>query len=416
LSAWLSNGVRVHLRTMTQKKDFVAINVRIGGGGIRETAANKGITSAAVLPFSWKATENLTTTDIKNLMTGKKVGVGGSAGGDTINLSIGGSPEDLETGLQLAHLLMTEPRIDPVAFKMWREQTIQGLDKARKDAAGNMYQGYSAALSGNDVRHRWPTNDEIKRVTVRAAEAWLRDALRTGQMEIAVVGDIDRDKAMALVLRYFGSLPKRPRIDASLVKLRKAAKLRGPIMKTIQVDAEAPLAVVRCGWRGADRSNTIEYRTLKLASKMVGARLRKVIREEKGLTYSHWSYSSANPSFNGMSFICSHFTADPDKVVGAAKIARGIIEKFAKEGPTPEELSTVRLQYSNILKDSRKDPSWWADVLCDLTLHGNDLGNIYKAEELYTTYTRAQIMATLKKYILDRNFVQIIAVPMKKEK
>ena len=35
----------------------------------------------------------------------------------------------------------------------------------------------SAALSGDDVRHRWPTNDEINRVTIPAAEAWLRDAL-----------------------------------------------------------------------------------------------------------------------------------------------------------------------------------------------------------------------------------------------
>jgi zinc protease len=415
LSAWLSNGVRVHLRRMTEKKDSVVIRVRIGGGAVRETAANKGITSAAVLPFSWKATENLSTTDIKNLMTGKKVGVGGGTGGDTINLSISGSPEDLEMGLQLAHLLMTEPRIDPVALKMWKEQTIQGLAKARKDASARMKQGYSAALSSNDVRHRWPTNDEVNRVTIPAAEAWLRDALQSGQMEIALVGDIDRDRAIALVLRYFGSLPKRPRVDPSLPKLRKAADLPGPIVRTIAVDAEAPLAVVRLGWRGADWNDTVERRTLSLASKMVGTRLRKVIREEKGLTYSHWSYSSVNTSYNGMSFICSHFTADPEKVADAAKIARGIIEEFAKEGPTDEELATVRLQYSNIIKDSRKKPSWWAGVLCDLTLHGGSLDDIYRAEEQYTGYTREQIMATLKKYILDRNFVQVIALPKKEE-
>jgi len=416
LSAWLSNGVRVHVRKMTEKKDSVIIQVRIGGGNIRETAANKGITAAAVLPFSWQATKNLSTTDIKNLMTGKKVGVGGGAGGDTINLAIAGSPEDLETGLQLAHLLMTEPRIDPVALKTWKEQTIQGLEKNRKDASARMRQGYDAALSNNNLRHRWPTNEEVNRQTIKGAEAWLRDILRNGQIEVSVVGDINRDKAMELVLRYFGSLPKRPRIDSSLAKLRRAAKLRGPIMETIQVDAEAPLAVVRLGWRGADRSNTIEYRTLKMTAKMVGARLRKVIREEKGLTYSHWSYSQTTSSYGGMSYICSHFTADPDKVAGAAVIARGIIEKFAKEGPTDEELATVRLQYTNILKDARKNPSWWADILCDLTLHGYDLDDIYKIEEQYTTYTRDQIMATLKKYIQDKNFVQIIALPKKKEK
>src|SRR5262249_35620243 len=127
-SAWLSNNARVHYRFMDERKNEVSIHIDFLGGELLETGENHGITSAATLAWGRAATKHLSSTDIREIMTGKKVSVrggggfgggrgggggrrgGGGGGGnsDAMSLTISGSPEELETGFQLAHLLMTE--------------------------------------------------------------------------------------------------------------------------------------------------------------------------------------------------------------------------------------------------------------------------------------------------------------------
>ena len=46
-------------------------------------------------------------------MVGKNISVSGSAGLDAVTVSISGDVDDLETGLQLAHQLITDAKIEP---------------------------------------------------------------------------------------------------------------------------------------------------------------------------------------------------------------------------------------------------------------------------------------------------------------
>src|SRR6185436_7003970 len=104
-----------------------------------------GITQAAQLAWGRPATKSLSSNDIRELMTGKKVSVrgggsggfgggrggrgggGGAGGGGSVALSISGSPEDLETGFQLAHLLLTQPKIESAAFTDFQISSRQGI-------------------------------------------------------------------------------------------------------------------------------------------------------------------------------------------------------------------------------------------------------------------------------------------------
>ncbi|NUQ50685.1 MAG: insulinase family protein, partial [Phycisphaerae bacterium] len=79
-SGWLSNNVRVHHRFMDERKNDVSISISLIGGELHETAGNRGITQAAQLAWSRPATRKLSSTDIRELMTGKKISVGGAGG------------------------------------------------------------------------------------------------------------------------------------------------------------------------------------------------------------------------------------------------------------------------------------------------------------------------------------------------
>src|SRR5256886_2484794 len=58
-SMWLDNGVRVHHRPMDQRKNEASIAITLAGGQIQETAANRGITEAALRAWERPATSTL---------------------------------------------------------------------------------------------------------------------------------------------------------------------------------------------------------------------------------------------------------------------------------------------------------------------------------------------------------------------
>ncbi len=80
-SGWLSNNVGVHYRFMDERKNQASITI---AALRRRTPGNRaeppGITSAAQLAFARPATKKLSSSDIRELMTGKKVNVRGEGG------------------------------------------------------------------------------------------------------------------------------------------------------------------------------------------------------------------------------------------------------------------------------------------------------------------------------------------------
>ena len=68
------------------------------------------------------------------------------------------------------------------------------------------------ALTPEDLRQAW-------------SELFARDRL-----QVAVVGDIQRDEAMKLVATYIGSLPKRDKAAKHLDHLRTLARATGPVL------------------------------------------------------------------------------------------------------------------------------------------------------------------------------------------
>ena len=125
-----SNNVRVHYRFMDFKKGEATVLITLAGGVIRESAEQRGLTEVATLALSTPATTRLSSTDIRDIMTGKKIAVEERLTDDTVVLSVAGAPEALEDGLQLAHVLLQEARIEPASVTLWKDQKLQDLAAA----------------------------------------------------------------------------------------------------------------------------------------------------------------------------------------------------------------------------------------------------------------------------------------------
>src|SRR5262245_22661414 len=345
-SMWLDNGVRVHHRFMDQRKNEASVVITLAGGQIQETAANRGVTEAALRAWERPATSALSSTAIRDLMTGAKVRVRSGMTGDTLTLTVSGDPAELERGLQLAHLLLTDPVIESAALEQWKDAELQRI-AARKNQPMQVLATTSAdaIYPKDETRPKALIAEQVQAITRDAAQAWLRNLVATAPVEVAVVGDIDRATATPLVARYLGALPARPRIaDKTLADLRTIARPRGPIQIEEAIDARTPQAAVFAGFFGVDLRDVRDTRLLNVAARVLTTRMTKSIREAKQLVYSIGASSEPAIIYPGFGLFAAVAPTDPGKARMLAVAVEDMYAEFAKDGPTDDELAVAKRQ------------------------------------------------------------------------
>lgn len=107
------------------------------------------------------------------------------------------------------------------------------------------------------------------------------------------------------------------------------------------------------------------------------------------------------------------FSADPEKVAEAAKVAREMMLEFAKNGPTDQEMQTVRNQMRNILETQQKEPSYWVRVLSELDYRGIRLEDVKNLVPQITSYSREEILQAVNKYVRPDGQLEVVALPAK---
>ena len=412
-SAWLDNGVRVHHRQMDQRQHEASIIITLAGGVIQETAANRGITEAALRAWERPATSTLSSTDIRDLMTGAKARVRGGLGGDSVSLTVSGDVADLERGMQLAYLLLTDPVIEPAAFDQWKEAEGQRLeDRKRQPMPVLIDTSTNALFPPGDPRPRVLTPAQLAALTRPAAQAWLKRLVAEAPIEVAVVGDIDRATAMRLVTQYVGALPARPRIsDKTLWDLRKLARPTGPIQAADSVEALTPQGAVLAGFFGSDLRDLRDTRLLNLAARVLSTRMLKTLREEKGLVYSIRASSDPAVIYPGFGRFMAVAPTDPGKAPALATALEEMYAAFAKDGPSGDELAVAKKQTATLLDEIMKTPDYWAGHLSTLDYRGISIDDVLAAPSQYASFTAHDVQDAFARYDRPESRFRFIITP-----
>jgi zinc protease len=399
-SAWLDNGVRLHYRFVDQRKNEASITVTLAGGRIQETVANRGITNAAALAWNRPATSKLSSVEIRDLMTGKKVEVSGGAYQDTLTLTVSGTPTDLETGLQLAYLLLTDPVIEAAAFEQWKESERQRIASRKLEPAGVLSEAVAAAFYPSDESRVKPLEaEQVQKLRLDEAQVWLRKMIAEAPIEVAVVGDLDRSSAMALAERYLGSLPARGRIsEKTLQPLRKITRSAGPIHVERKINVKTPQAYVMEGFFGADIQNVRHAQLLTMAARVLSTRMNTILREKKQLVYSIGASSQPASEYPGFGLFVARAPTDPAKAEALAAALSEMYAIFATDGPTEDELAVAKKQIANLLDQTMKEPDFWLGRLSTVDYRGFSLNDLVNAPADYQRYAAEEVRGIFARY------------------
>lgn len=413
-SGWLDNGVRVHYRFMDQRKNEASVTITLAGGRIQESGANRGITDAAAMAWNRPATSKLSSVQIRDLMTGKKARVSGRADQDTLTLVVSGDPADLEAGMQLAYLMLTDPVIEPAAFDQWKEGEKQNIASRKVNPGGVLRETVATAFYPNDELRPKPLEiDQVQRIRLDAAQAWLRKIIAEAPIEVAVVGDVTKSKAEKLVERYLGSLTARARInDKTLAALRKIIRPAGPISVERRINVKTRQAFVMNGFFGADLQNVRDSRLLVMAARVLSTRMNAVLREEKQLVYSIGASSQPGSEYPGFGLFVARAPTDPTKAEALVAALDQMYAAFAKKGPTEDELGVAKKQLANLLDESMKEPDFWISRLSILDYRGLTLDNLVGAPAEYRRFTAEEIRDCVARYNRRGSRFRFVISPM----
>ncbi len=399
-SAWLDNGIRVHHRFMAEHRAEARVVITLAGGRIQESAADRGITDAAAVAWERPATRTLSSTQIRGLMTGRKVRVSGYVGDDALTLTVSGDPSELEIGVQLAYLLLTDPDIEAPALAQWKVAEAQAIAARKVQPAGVLAEAVAAALYPEDEARTRPLEvEQAQAISLDAANTWLRDLIARSPIEVAVVGDVDQAPALSLVQRYLGALPARDRIsDKTLSDRRVIPRAVGPVHVERTVDVKTPQSVVLDGFFGPNLRDLRDARLLNMAARVLSTRMSRTIREERQLVYSIYAASQPASEYPGFGRFVAQAPTDPAKGPALAAAVEEMYAAFAKDGPTQTELDVARKQIANQLAESMKDPGFWTQRLATLDYRGLSLTDVLDAPAQYQGFTAEEIREAFARY------------------
>jgi zinc protease len=282
-----ANNVRLNVKRTPYQKDTVLVSVRVAGGEAALSEAPLGL-SSLMGAFATGGLEAHSVDELRSVLAGHAVqanfGISPTAFGGTYVTT----PADLELQLQVAAAFVMHPGYRPEGERRWRDAVTASWSTFKADTGPVLSSDGLRILASGDLRVGADPGDGVVNRTFSELKTFVEPLLRTAAIEIAIVGDVDEDQAIAAVAKTFGALPVRQRAwtpyhTRNPVHFRAA---RDPIVLSHR--GEPNHAFVGLFWPIAIDPDE-EPQAVRVLSAMVAVMQLKVtehIREQQGASYS----------------------------------------------------------------------------------------------------------------------------------
>ncbi len=243
--------------------------------------------------------------------------------------------ELLDTAIATMQTVLTQPRFDEKELARMRRQTLIALKSQLQSPAAIANKAFYRALYGRHPYASPPlgTETSIRAISRKDLQDFYKRYYVAANALVAIVGDIDLNKAKRLASELLSKLPKgQPAFALPPVPALEKAQL----IKKAHPSTQTHVLVGQPGLRRGDP----DYFALYVGNHILGgsgfgSRIMKEIREKRGLAYSSYSYfiPMRLPGPFQMGLQTSNGQRDE-----SLSLLNKILRDFIKEGPTEEEM------------------------------------------------------------------------------
>jgi zinc protease len=223
------------------------------------------------------------------------------------------------------------------------------------------------------------------------------------------VGNIDMETFKPLVEKYIGGIPSTSEREKWVdLNIRKPEGVVEKVVKKGQEDK----SIQYISFHGDFDYTSQNKVQLDAVSKILTTRLLEVIREDKSSVYSIGAYdSSVKFPIPEYSVVISYGTA-PDKLEELKKAVFEEIKKFAKDGPSEEELAKAQEKMMRERETKVRENSFWMGVLSGTYyIKDGDFSEFGTYQKLVDNLTVKSTKKAFKKYFDFNNYISVALEP-----
>ncbi|MEP2734758.1 MAG: insulinase family protein [Erythrobacter sp.] len=405
------NGVRLNIKTTDFEAGKVRYSVKVGEGlqSIPEGSGGLNYFMENVMALGGLGEHDI--EEIQKLTVGKSVNIAMRAGQDALTSSGTTTPDDAELQFKLLAALVTDPGYRMAADSLWQNAlpTINTQNSATPIAV--FRRDFSRVMASGDPRIGQGSPEEIGAMNMAKVKKLISNQLDNGQIDIAIVGDVEEQAAIDMVAQTFGALPERQTSGDGDKTIRPVNFPKDAGTITLYHNGQADQGAAAAVWPTDDYDDQKDDVTRDIMSAAMGLILTDEVRENLSASYSTEAFSRSSSIYDGDGFVTGFAVADParmDEIYAAIRTAA----KQLRDAPVADDL-LLRARKPMLERLDAQDRSngAWLGAVVEAQRRSERLDRWRGRKEIAASVTAADIQAAAQKYLKDDAMVEVRIIP-----
>jgi zinc protease len=411
VQAVFANNVRVNVKKTPFESNLVRVTVSVAGGLAEAPADKPGLAQFANGVFISGGLKAHSLDEINRIVSGRSVGVQFGVAEDSFQLGGGCAPAELELQLQLMAAFITAPGYRAEAAEQQQQRYDGFYTQLEHTAEGIIEREITRFLRSGDARFGFPEREAMRKLNIDDVRKWLEKPFGEGYLEVAIVGNIEPDKALALVAKTFGALKTRASAAGTAGENGSVKFPAGLKSKEFNFASNNSRAVAIVCWPTTDGKDVSRARRLAVLAEVLRERLHMKVREELGATYSPSCISLGSDVFPGYGFLGAQVLVEAKEAATIGPVISTIGNELATGAISDDEFERAIKPARSQAEEATRDNSYWLSVLNNSQRYPQHLDYARSRLGDYGAITKADLEALAKEYLGAEKATVILAKP-----
>jgi zinc protease len=398
-----ANNVRLNIKKTAFQKNSVQVSLRVGGGALELPEQPWGL-SSLMGAYTAGGLEKHSLDDLRSIMAGHRVTTGFTASATAFGATYTTTPDDLLLQLQVATAFMTHPGYRPEAERRWRQNIVLSWPRLDADAQSVLGARGQRLLASGDKRFGTSPDDGVINRSFVELKAYLTPILKDAAIEIAIVGDVDEQKAIDAVAKTFGALPKRKPTsefyrDDKPVVFRKE---RDPIVLTHAGEPDQALVNVYWPVTLDPDADPQAARVLSTLGTIMRGKILDVVREELGASYSPSATAALSSVYPGWGYIAAGTEIKPQDADRVSAALKQIAADLRAGKISDDEFSRAMTPALEQLPRNATSNFYWLSLISEAQGRPDrmDRSKLPAVEKSLKAITKTDVIAAAEKWLV----------------
>jgi len=407
-----ANGLRLNLKPTQLRLDRISFQLNIDGGNLLNTR-EEPLATAMVSALPMGGLGEHTYDELQSILAGKSVGFSIASTSETFRMEGTTTARDFDLQLRLLAAGVTDPGYRLQGEERYRRgiaDFFASYDATPASALGN---AIGAIQSDNDPRYSLQPRESYMARTFEELRQTISGRMRTGAMELALVGDFNEEEAIALVARTLGALPPREPefLPYAIARHRTFTDDRTP--RIVLHKGEADQSLLRFSWPTRDDTDLRESLGFMLLERIVLLKLTDTLREELGQTYSPGVKASLSRIYPGYGTFDISAALDVADVDGARQAMIATISALRSDPVDDDVLLRARRPMLESFENLLKTNDGWMGLVDRAQTQPDRIDRYLVAREMAEAITPEDIRKLAELYLDPSKGLEVLALPAK---